>query len=53
MVIRRGAVPASGRSRTRRVALDLDREIPEPLYRVIAEIYAFVYRLKEHAGSPR
>lgn len=35
------------------MGLDLYREIPQELYQVIAEIYAFLYRLKQAAGSSR
>ena len=33
------------------MGLDLYQEIPHELYQVIAEIYAFLYRLKSEAGS--
>jgi len=32
------------------MGLDLYKEIPEELYRVIAEIFAFLYRIKNRAG---
>lgn len=32
--------------------LDLDTEIPPQLYRVVAEIIAFVFRLQAAAGRP-
>lgn len=35
------------------MGLDLHREIPEELYQVVAEIYVFLYRLKQEAGSSR
>ncbi len=35
------------------MGLDLYREIPQELYQVIAEIYVFLYRLKQAAGSSR
>jgi flagellar biosynthesis protein len=28
--------------------LDINREIPEPLYYAVAEVLAFVYRLNQH-----
>jgi len=31
--------------------LDVDAQIPEELYRAVAEVLAFVYRLNERAGS--
>ena len=31
-------------------ALDLDTEIPESLYRAVAEVLAFIYRLNRLAG---
>ena len=31
--------------------LDVDREIPEKLYRAVAEILAFVYRLNRDLGA--
>jgi flagellar biosynthesis protein len=35
------------------MGLELYQEIPEELYQVIAEIYVFLYRLREEAGSSR
>jgi flagellar biosynthesis protein len=32
-------------------ALDLGMEIPEPLYRAMAEVLAFVYRINRTAGK--
>lgn len=33
--------------------VDIDREIPERLYRAVAEILAFVYRLNQSLPAPR
>lgn len=33
--------------------LDLDEQIPEPLYRAVAELLAFVHFLEQQAGSPQ
>jgi FlhB-like protein len=33
--------------------LDVDTEIPEDLYRAVAEVLAFVYRLNEQFGARR
>jgi flagellar biosynthesis protein len=35
------------------MALDIDREIPPELYRAIAEVMAYVYRIDKHAGERR
>lgn len=32
--------------------LDLDQEIPPTLYKVVAELLAFVYRLNQHYQRP-
>jgi type III secretion system FlhB-like substrate exporter len=32
--------------------LDIDREIPEPLYYAVAEVLAFVYHLNRKMGAP-
>jgi flagellar biosynthesis protein len=32
--------------------LDLDQQIPETLYRAVAELLAFVHFLEQQAGSP-
>jgi flagellar biosynthesis protein len=32
--------------------LDIDTEIPETLYRAIAEVLAFVYRMNQRAAEP-
>ncbi len=33
------------------LAVDLDREIPEDLYKAVAEVLAYVYRLDQKTGS--
>jgi flagellar biosynthesis protein len=33
--------------------LDLDDQIPEPLYRAVAEVLAFVHFLEQQAATPR
>ncbi len=33
--------------------LDLNAEIPEPLYQAVAEVLAFVYRMDQRAGQRR
>lgn len=33
--------------------IDLDREIPPTLYKVVAELLAFVYRLNQRYQAPR
>ena len=35
------------------MALDIDREIPPELYRAIAEVMAYVYRIDKHAKEKR
>lgn len=35
------------------MALDIDREIPPELYRAIAEVMAYVYRIDKRAGERR
>ena len=34
------------------MALEIDREIPPELYRTIAEVMAYVYRIDKKAGNP-
>ncbi|QJW45353.1 flagellar biosynthesis [bacterium BFN5] len=33
------------------MAIDLDREIPPELYRVVAEVLAYVYRIDQRLGN--
>ena len=35
------------------MAIDIDREIPPELYRAIAEVMAYVYRIDERARERR
>ena len=35
------------------MALDIDREIPPELYRAIAEVMAYVYRIDKKTGERR